>query len=438
MTVIKNKAEEAISADIAKRMPHLPGDARVRKLREDAAAAFNASGLPHRRIEEWKYTDLRALLKIEGAVGVTPADSVDEFVKTALKGLEAETYVFVDGKLASKPKGKTQAGVTVLSFADTYSSADPAFGADLPETLRETLPETVDAGAASIIALNTALAADGAVVKVTANKILGVPIHLVFVSTGVSAVRNVISLGAQSNATIVESHAGIRGRQEFGVTDVQLGEGAIVHHIVRSETAIGDAFVSQTLVRTGKGATYKPFQFHCGSGVTRQQMTLTFAGEHGSLDFSSTALVRDNGHSDTTLVIDHAVPHCQSRELFKTVLDNTARGIFQGKVIVRPGAQKTDGKQMAQALMLSPDAEFDSKPELEIYADDVICGHGTTSAEIDRDMLFYCKSRGIPETEARALLIESFIGEAIDKVENENIRNSFMNLARAWLAAAHT
>ena len=120
-------------------------------------------------------------------------------------------------------------------------------------------------------------------------------------------------------------------------------------------------------------------------------------------------------HVDTTLIVDHAVPGCTSRELFKGVLEDHARGIFQGKVIVRPNAQKTDGKQMAQVLMLSPEAEFDSKPELEIFADDVVCGHGSTSADLDEDLLFYCRSRGIPEAEARALLIESFIGEAIQR-----------------------
>jgi len=130
------------------------------------------------------------------------------------------------------------------------------------------------------------------------------------------------------------------------------------------------------------------------------------------------------------------VPHCESRELFKGVLDNAGRGIFQGKIIVRPHAQKTDGKQMAQALMLSSDAEFDSKPELEIYADDVVCGHGSTSAELDEDMLFYCKSRGIPDNEARALLIESFIGEALDKVEHEGVREALSTMARDWLSAA--
>src|SRR5262249_36555849 len=137
---------------------------------------------------------------------------------------------------------------------------------------------------------------------------------------------------------------------------------------------------------------------------------------------------------DTTLVVDHAVPGCESRELFKGVLAGKARGVFQGKVIVRPDAQKTDGKQMAQVLMLSEDAEFDSKPELEIHADDVVCGHGSTAAEIDPDMLFYLRSRGIPLEDARTLLIESFIGEALDKIEDERLREALSAIAKGRLA----
>jgi len=128
------------------------------------------------------------------------------------------------------------------------------------------------------------------------------------------------------------------------------------------------------------------------------------------------------------------VPHCESRELFKCVLADRARGVFQGKVVVRPGADKTDGKQMARALLLSEDAEFDSKPELEIYADDVACGHGATAAALDENLIFYCLSRGIPENEARALLIEAFIGEAIEKVEHDAVREALMEIARQWLS----
>ena len=167
----------------------------------------------------------------------------------------------------------------------------------------------------------------------------------------------------------------------------------------------------------------------------RNNLFATFKGEGAKLDISGAFLGRGAEHIDTTLVVDHAVPGCESRELFKGVLADRAHGVFQGKVIVRPDAQKSDGKQMAQVLMLSQDAEFDSKPELEIHADDVVCGHGSTAAEIDEDLLFYMRSRGIPVAEARALLIESFIVEAIDKVEDERVRAALAGMATRRLAA---
>jgi Fe-S cluster assembly scaffold protein SufB len=146
--------------------------------------------------------------------------------------------------------------------------------------------------------------------------------------------------------------------------------------------------------------------------------------------------LRGKQHCDTTLIVEHRVPACESRELFKAVLDNEARGIFQGKIIVSPGAQKTDGKQMAQALLLSETAEFDSKPELEIFADDVVCGHGATSGQIDEDLLFYLESRGLPEEQARALLIQAFVGEAFEQVEDEALREAFSAAAAEWLGVS--
>ncbi len=429
VAVMKTKSEQTLSLQAAERIPTLPGDKDVRRAREAALAVFEAAGLPHRRIEEWKYTDLRALLK--DAASVTPQRSSDVDSKLFdLTGTKAATYVFVDGRLITKPKDHTIAGVTVASFSDEVSKN--------PALLAIELPETVDAGARSVIALNSALASDGAVITIAAGAAPERPIHLVFIASGAVAVRNVIVAGADSESTVVETHVSPTGaaRQENAVSDVTLARGATLHHVVRTEAHEGSAALAQYLVRVCAGAHYKPFQLTSGGGLSRQQLTLTFAEQHASLDFSAVALARGAGHVDTTLVVDHAVPHCTSRELFKTVLDDRARGIFQGKVIVAPNAQKTDGKQMAQALMLSPDAEFDSKPELEIYADDVVCGHGTTSAELDPDLLFYCESRGIPEVEARALLIESFVGEAVEKIENEALRDALMSYATAWLRSA--
>ena len=168
--------------------------------------------------------------------------------------------------------------------------------------------------------------------------------------------------------------------------------------------------------------------------MARNQIFVAFDGENTKLDLSGVFLGRGRDHIDTTLVVDHAVPSCESRELFKGVLDDRSRGVFQGKIIVQQIAQKTDGKQMSQGLLLSPDAEFDSKPELEIFADDVACGHGATCTELDKDLMFYCESRGIPPDIARGLLIESFIGEAVEKIDDETIVEAVMEFARGWLS----
>ncbi len=167
--------------------------------------------------------------------------------------------------------------------------------------------------------------------------------------------------------------------------------------------------------------------------LLRAEASIRFEGPNARCHYAGAMLQRVHSHADFTLVVDHAAPGCESRELVKAVLDGRSRGIFQGKVIVQRGAQKTDGKQMANALLLSDDAEFDSKPELEIFADDVVCGHGSTAGQLDDDMLFYLRARGIPEPEARSLLIAAFVGEALDKIDNEALRAALDEKIAAWL-----
>jgi Fe-S cluster assembly protein SufD len=211
----------------------------------------------------------------------------------------------------------------------------------------------------------------------------------------------------------------------------------VTHVKVTAETKDAQ-HVSTWLADVAADASYKAFQLTAGSALVRNDIVMTFKGEGAETDLSGVMLGRARDHIDTTLIADHALPGCTSRELFKAVLDDTARAVFQGKLIVRPDAQKTDAKQMAQALLLSEDAEFDSKPELEIYADDVACGHGATSGQIDEDLLFYLRSRGIPEGPARALLVTAFIGEALEKVENEDVRTALAAMAESWLARGDT
>ena len=187
--------------------------------------------------------------------------------------------------------------------------------------------------------------------------------------------------------------------------------------------------------RSARKAHLNDFTFTAGGAVTRNQIAVRLNGSDTHAAIRGATLLKDRQHTDNTLVVDHAVGHCESRELFKAVLDDESRSVFQGKIIVQPHAQKTDAKMSTHALLLSEDAEADAKPELEIFADDVVCGHGATAGALDDDLLFYLKARGIPQKEAEALMVEAFIGEAVEAVENEAVREALMDIARAWLKA---
>jgi len=438
VAVLKTKAEQALSERFAGVAEQLPGGADVLEVRRRALGRFEALGLPHRRIEAWKYTDLRNLMKdalppiLDDEVSVSAADLAAAL--GPLSEIDADRLVFVDG--AFRPE---------LSQLDANNDvAGSPLGAalnDKGDTAAADLLRLDGRDDDAMLALNTAYATDGVVLAVAKNTKLDRPVLVVFARAGdephFAAARNVVSVGDGASATLIEAHVTLPGAakqaQTSTVTELAVGEGAAVTHVKWTVEAGNAMHLAHWLVDVGAGADYRAFQLTCGAALARNGLTVTFKGEGAKIDLSGTFLARGSQHVDTTLLVDHAVPACVSRELFKGVLEDTARGVFQGKVIVRPDAQKTDGKQMAQVLMLSPDAEFDSKPELEIYADDVVCGHGSTSADLDEGLLFYCRSRGIPEAQARALLIESFIGEAIAKVEREDVREALTLLARQWL-----
>lgn len=436
MTVqaLKTKAETALGEQFAEAETTLPGGEWLRELRLKAIGAFAALGLPHRRVEEWKYSDLRAAMKEAYPLArATIGDPAAYVVAKHLgAGFEKNTAEFVNGRAAAFTGAlKKKGSGTLANLAE-----------EPPAWLKAELEAASAAFADGVIALNTALFTDGLVLDIPANATFDAPLVLAFTdgdgaarTKASSYVRNVIRVGSGAKVTLVELFEGgrIPGHQVNAVTQLIVGDGAEVTHVKVVEGGREDLHVGKWLVRTGADTMYRPFHMTLGTGFVRNELALTFAGQNTTLDLGAAFLNGDQGHTDTTLVIDHAVPHCTSRELVKGVLDQRSRGVFQGKVIVRPDAQKTDGKQMAQALMLSDEAEFDSKPELEIHADDVVCGHGSTSAEIDPDLVFYLRARGIPREVAMALLIESFIGEAIEKLEHEGLREVLMNKARDWL-----
>jgi len=247
--------------------------------------------------------------------------------------------------------------------------------------------------------------------------------------------RSVVLVEERASLDLLESYGSLGGGefQRNAVTEVEVGDKASLNHIKLQREGKAAFHLVTWLVKLDADTNYKAFHFSTGGALSRSQIYAVFAGEGSSLDVSGALLMRGRQHCDTTLLVEHRVPRCTSRELFKAVLDNEARGVFQGKIIVSPGAQKTDGKQMAQGLLLSETAEFDSKPELEIFADDVVCGHGSTSGQIDEDLLFYLEARGIPEREARALLIQAFVGEAVERIEHEGLREALHKASAEWL-----
>ena len=436
--VLKTKAETALIDAFADIERQLPGGDWLRQLRRAAIGAFAAEGLPHRRVEEWKFTDLRALMReafplAAPGTGALDASTIAQSVRDGLPGADVSQAfaVFIDGT------GVAENGLSAVSEADRPFLA--ALADHPPAWLENEITEVSQHVGDSTLALNTALFTDGAVLDIAEGQSSETPIALVFADADGAArsvaTRNVVRVGKGAKIVLVECHlAPSAARQVNTLTQLVLGDGAELVHIKLVASREGSIHLGRTITRLGANASYRPFQMVIGDGLVRNDLAITFRGQHSTLDLGGAKLVGGQGHADTTLVVDHAVPHCTSRELVKCVLTARARAVFQGKVIVRPDAQKTDGKQMAQALMLSPEAEFDSKPELEIYADDVICGHGSTSAEIDPDLVFYLRSRGIPLEEAQAMLVESFIGEAIDKAEPPALQEALRTLARGWLA----
>jgi Fe-S cluster assembly protein SufD len=366
--------------------------------------------LPHRKMEDWRWSDLRQLIARPYpprlAVAASNADITRLLKQAPFAAIAARRAVFVNGKY--------HAGLSKLE----NGRAESRITADEP-----------------VLEMNTAFAGGGATLSLDGS--VDVPIELVFVTTAgeprAIATRNIIEIAPGAAVTLIETHIGEGDYLTNSVTEVRLGSGARLDRVKVQSEAAEAVHLAHAHVTLGERASLRDFTLTAGARLNRQNGTYVFAGEHADARVSGSYLLNRKQHADTRLVVDHAVPHCTSREMFKCVLDENARGIFQGKVIVRPGAQKTDGKQSSHGLLLSGTAEFDAKPELEIFADDVVCGHGATAGDLDHDQLFYLRSRGLPEREAKSMLISAFIAEAFDTIGHDGVRAALASLAEGWL-----
>jgi len=428
VAVAKTGNGRAVSDLFASAEGRLPGSPDVAAVRREAFETYERLGLPHRRIEEWKYTDLRALvgevLPLAAAPDAAALKRAAEAVKAhAIEG--ARKLVLVDGVFAA-------------DLSDVKALAGEVGFKTLREALAKDAGLLKTASSDAVIALNAAMATDGLVLSIADGAQLSAPIQILHIATSASAssfTRSQVAIGKGARATIVESFvaAGAKAYQVNDAVIVTVGDDADVAHIRLMDDAPDAVNVSSHFVTVGAAVKFNFFNMTTGAAVSRLQGFITLAGEGSELSANGVNLLQKTEHGDTTLVVDHAVPNCVSREVFRAVIDDRAHSVFQGRIIVRPDAQKTDGKMMTRALLLSDEAEADNKPELEIFADDVSCGHGATAGALDDSLLFYLKARGLPEKQAQALLIQAFVGEAIEQIADDVLREHVIGIAERWL-----
>jgi Fe-S cluster assembly protein SufD len=437
VALAKTETGRALSDALAVARDRLPGVGKVAEARQQAFEAYERAGLPHRRIEEWKYTDLRALMReilpLAGAPDAAALTRAGAALKLhAIDG--ARRLVLVDGVFAPKlsETGSLEKGLAIRTLREALEAGDAKLQAQLLG------PENPD----TMVALNSAMMTDGVVIEVADGAALAQPLHIVHIASGATPsamfTRSLLKLGKAASATLVESYIAADGAKTYQVHDsliVSIGDGARLDQVRLVEDSREAFNITSSQVTLGARAHYNTFGLTSGSLVSRYQATIAFAGEHSRVETNGVNLLNGRQHADSTLFLDHAVPNCGSREVFRSVVDDRGHSVFQGRIIVRPDAQKTDAKMMTRALLLSDEAEAVNKPELEIFADDVTCGHGATTGALDESLLFYLRARGLPEKEAQALLIQAFVGEAIESIANDNLRELAVSAAQRWLAA---
>ncbi len=417
--------------------PALPGDGLpwLDALRGEGRR-LSAGGLPGTRTEAWKYTSLAPLTELEFS---HPAATLTEAIPAelgpgAFDALEGPSLVFVNGRLSARHAqlDGLPAGLRVRGLAQGL--------ADDPAGIEALIGGTEALNGDLMAAFNAAFGADGCIVETEPEAAGKEPVLLRFVAAPGSEPlayhpRVIVRLGAGSSLTLIECHEGPAGAPTWSnpFVDIRVGEGATLSHVKLQVEGDGAYHTALTKAALAGEARYESHLLALGARLARHEIHVRLAGEGADCQLRGGYMARGSQHIDNTTVIDHAVPHCESREVYKGVLDDTARGVFQGKIIVRQDAQKTDGHQLNRTLLLSPKAEIDTKPELEIYADDVKCSHGATAGEPEADQLFYLRSRGLDLRTARKLIVQGFMGELLEEVGHEPTRAVLAERVAAWI-----
>ncbi len=393
--------------------------------RADALARLSAQGLPNRRDEYWRHTDPAALVAPEPprAALFDPGEEAPVFGH-----VDRVKLVFTDGVFdAAASDDPALAGVEIARLAQARPGhwAEPLYG------VLEAAGQTPVAR--PLASLNTAHATDGVLIRVTGKAAKPVCLsyrHLSEVSDAI--VHHVVQLAPGAELTLLENGPGAARLSK--VMEVFVADGARFHHIRTKGRDHERRAVTHVFARLGKAALFKSFTLTANGRLTRNEAVIELLGDDAFAHVAGAAVGDGDFLHDDTVFVTHAAQRCESRQVFKKVLMRGATGVFQGKILVKPGAQKTDGYQISQSLLLDDAAQFYAKPELEIYADDVKCSHGSTSGAIDDAALFYLRSRGVPERQATALLVLAFLAEALEEIESDDLRADIRARLEAWLA----
>jgi Fe-S cluster assembly protein SufD len=407
----------------------------LRRLRQDSFARFCETGFPTTHDEDWRFTNVAAIAHtpFQLARNGRARLSQQELEPYRVSGVACQ-LVFVNGRFARELSllNNLPAGVKVNSLAGEISSN--------PGAIEPHLGRYVDVRRDAFCALNTAFVEDGAYVHIPRGTLVQEPICLLFVSTAddgpsMSHPRNLLVADADSQATFVEDYVSLDGGAVFcnTVTELVVGDHSVLlHYMIEREHK--DAFNISTLrIQQERSSNVVSHSVLLGGGLVRNNVHPVLAGEGGECLINGLFVGDGHQHLDNYMLVEHASPHCSSRQFYNGILDGHAHGVFHGRIIVHKDAQKTDAKQTNRNLLLSDDAQIDTKPQLEIYADDVKCTHGATIGQIEGDALFYLRSRGIDEVSARKLLLFAFASECLDRMKQGPVRKHVEGLINRCL-----
>ena len=388
------------------------------KARDAAFARFEAHGMPTRRHEYWKYTPVRDLVPDAATPAGAAADAFAE--------VDAFRLVFIDGVL---DEGRSDRDA-LAAEADF-----PEAGAGWIDGIYDELQSRPIPGAQKQVErpfadLNMAMAAGGAALRIPAGTALSKPVHLRYEGEAGAHLRHVVLIEKGAAATLLESGAGALTTG----AEIVVEDGATLDHL-RAQTEVAERQFTALFARIGAEARFKSFTLAADAALIRNETVMVLAGEDGNGHVAAGVMGRGKALVDNTVYVSHEAPHCESRQVIKNVLDDDATAVFQGKIYVREGAQKTDGYQISQSVLLSEGAAFNAKPELEIYADDVMCSHGSTTGALDETALFYLRSRGVPQREAEAMLVAAFVDEAVLEIAEEGLQDIVRGAIDGWMAA---